>query len=200
MIDAAQDQSPTAERFATQNPLDLRLALQFGVLLAVIMFAARAAAHLFGHEAVIAVAAASGLADVDAITLSVADGASGGAFGPTIAVPAVCTASAVNTVVKTVLVGAIGGWRAGTAVAVPMAAALAAGGASLWPAFQLGPPCNPGAQTAQLPGMGRPASRNRPYRPTQARPIARIVAIFQTRCASQAGDVRRAAAAGASCR
>ncbi len=130
--DAAQDQGPTAERFATQNPLDLRLALQFGVLLAVIMFAARAAAHLFGHEAVIAVAAASGLADVDAITLSVADGASGGAFGPTIAVAAVCTAAAVNTVVKTVLVGAIGGWRAGAAVAVPMAAALAAGGASLW--------------------------------------------------------------------
>jgi uncharacterized membrane protein (DUF4010 family) len=54
------------------NPAELRVALAFGALYAVIKLAVAATHHYFGHSALYAVAGLSGLTDMDAITLSTA--------------------------------------------------------------------------------------------------------------------------------
>lgn len=53
-----------------EDPSDLKAALVFGVLYGVVLFAVAAVREHFGDEALYAVAALSGLTDMDAITLS----------------------------------------------------------------------------------------------------------------------------------
>jgi uncharacterized membrane protein (DUF4010 family) len=55
-----------------ENPSELKAALFFGLLYAVVLFAAAAAKERFGSQGLYLVAALSGLTDVDAITLSTA--------------------------------------------------------------------------------------------------------------------------------
>lgn len=55
------------------NPTELRAALIFGLLYGVIIFAVAAARDVFGDLGLYAVAAMSGLTEVDAITLSTAN-------------------------------------------------------------------------------------------------------------------------------
>lgn len=55
-----------------ENPSELKSALVFGLLYAVILFAVAAVKQHFGNRGLYAVAALSGLTDVDAITLSTA--------------------------------------------------------------------------------------------------------------------------------
>jgi len=59
-------------RLTQNNPLDLRSALIFGLLLALIMLLGKALTEWLGDAGVYLLAAASGVADVDAITLSLA--------------------------------------------------------------------------------------------------------------------------------
>ncbi|MFN3585908.1 MAG: MgtC/SapB family protein [Moraxellaceae bacterium] len=96
------------------NPLQLRTALQFGALLAVIMLAAAAARAWFGDAGIYALAAISGLNDVDAITLSVASMARHG-LDDGVAANAIVLAAVVNTLVKAGIAVSIGGrvllWR-----------------------------------------------------------------------------------------
>jgi uncharacterized membrane protein (DUF4010 family) len=119
---------PTME---LRNPLDLSTALRFGLLLAVIMVVARAIGEWGGDRGLYLVAAAAGLADVDAITLSVAAMWSHGDVSTGGAVTAILIAAAVNTVVKSTIAVVVGGSRLGFRVALPMAASLAAGAAAL---------------------------------------------------------------------
>lgn len=53
------------------NPLELGMALRFGALLAVIMLAGELAAQFFGDAGVLVLAAISGVADLNAITLAI---------------------------------------------------------------------------------------------------------------------------------
>ena len=55
-----------------KNPFDLQVVLRFGALLAVVMLAAGLARRYVGDQGLFAVAGLSGLADVDALILSVA--------------------------------------------------------------------------------------------------------------------------------
>ncbi|MDH3241244.1 MAG: MgtC/SapB family protein [Alphaproteobacteria bacterium] len=121
------DDALTEEGFAARNPLDLRTAIQFGALLALIMVLSHAARDLMGGAGLIALAAVSGLADTDAITLSLADAAAKEAIAETLAAGAIVTALAVNTVFKAGLVVAIAGWPAGLRVSASLGLALAAG-------------------------------------------------------------------------
>jgi uncharacterized membrane protein (DUF4010 family) len=56
--------------FELRNLLDLPLALKFGLLVAVVMALSRWLAMNFGQAGLLAGAAAAGLADIDAITVS----------------------------------------------------------------------------------------------------------------------------------
>jgi len=87
------------EEVAASNPFELTSALQFGVIFAVILFVAKAAQVYLGDAGVYISSMASGLTDVDAITLSMAR-LSGTSVTPEVAARAVVLATLANTAVK----------------------------------------------------------------------------------------------------
>ncbi len=98
-----------------KNPFDLLEVLRFGLILTVVMLLAVAAQHFFGEAGLVGLAAISGLADVDAITLSMAKTASTDtAGGPALAI---LTAVGVNTLAKTGYAAYVGGSPIGLIVA-----------------------------------------------------------------------------------
>lgn len=97
------------------NPFELQVLLSFGALLALIGFLAKIALGWAGSRGVFALAAASGVADVDAITLSMARLARGELSDAT-ASQAILVAVAVNTGAKAVLAWFIGGGRIGRGI------------------------------------------------------------------------------------
>lgn len=100
-----------------KNPLELSAALRFGLLLVLIMLFARAIQHVAGDAGIYALAAISGLADVDALSLSLAKMAADAQVAPTVATEAIVLAILVNTMVKTALAYVIGGKALGLRVA-----------------------------------------------------------------------------------
>lgn len=108
-----------------QNPLNLRAAATFAILLSAVSVAAAALEELFGARGVFALAAVSGLADVDAITLSMTQGT----MAVELAVLAILTAVAVNTASKAVLARLAGGSRVGLWLLTSSTAALASAAA-----------------------------------------------------------------------
>ncbi len=122
----------SGEPLELRNPVDLTIALEFGLLLAVIMIAARGITETVGDRGLYVVAAVSGLVDVDAISLTVAAMFVRGEILAPVATIAILIPAAVNTIVKPALVFGISGARLGTRVAVPLLAALASGAIVLW--------------------------------------------------------------------
>jgi uncharacterized membrane protein (DUF4010 family) len=116
------------------NPFDLGTALKFAALIAVVMLAARLVTAFAGERGLYALAAASGLVDVDAITLSLSRLAEG-EITPMVASIGIAIAAAVNSLVKIVLVFTAGPRQLGVMVTIATALALAAGAA----AFLLAP-------------------------------------------------------------
>ena len=113
-----------------RNPCELGLALQFGVLLALMMLFAEAARHWFGDAGLLLLAGVAGLGDVDAIALSVARMARDG-VDDRLASGAILLAAASNTAVKVVLAAVIGG-RALALYLVPALGLGIGGGALAW--------------------------------------------------------------------
>ncbi len=110
-----------------KNPLELSAALRFGLLLVLIMLFARAIQHMAGDTGIYALAAISGLADVDALSLSLAKMAADAQVAPTVATEAIVLAILVNTMVKTVLAYVVGGKALGVRVASVLLPVVAVG-------------------------------------------------------------------------
>jgi len=91
-----------------KNPLSLRIALQFGALYAVVVFAVKAASHYFGNEGVYLASAISGLTDLDAIALSLAEMLNEAQVPAQTAARGVIIATVANTVMKAGLSVALG--------------------------------------------------------------------------------------------
>ncbi|WP_322981649.1 MgtC/SapB family protein [Pseudomonas sp. C11] len=91
-----------------KNPFELAPALRFAALLLLILSLVEAAQHGVGDAGVYLVALLSGLADVDAITLSLARSASG-ELDPQVAVRGIFLAALSNSLVKGGLIALIGG-------------------------------------------------------------------------------------------
>lgn len=108
------------------NPLELTSALAFGLLLAVVMVLGRALTEWLGKTGTYLLAAASGIADVDAITLSLAR-MSADDLAPAIAATGIVIAAAVNSLVKASMALAIGGRALGSRTGIPLALAVVAG-------------------------------------------------------------------------
>lgn len=106
---------------AVQNPFQLLPALQFGTLLAVVMIAARALREWFGETGLYLLAVFTGIADVDAIVLSLAPQA-GGSLAPALVIVCISLAAATNTVMKGIYCRAIAGPELGRQVLLPLAA------------------------------------------------------------------------------
>lgn len=102
-----------------KNPMELGRAIQFGLLFALVLLAARAAHHYFGAAGLFVASGLAGLTDVDAITVSTARLAHQGVLAHGTANAAILLASAANTLVKGTLAVTIGG-RALRAVVLPI--------------------------------------------------------------------------------
>jgi uncharacterized membrane protein (DUF4010 family) len=92
------------------NPLELGTALKYGLLLMVILVMVRAAEQWFGDTGVYLVSAISGIADVDAVSISLAKAAHGSLSLNTASI-GVLIAIFMNTLVKIFLTWFIGGQR-----------------------------------------------------------------------------------------
>ena len=99
----AQDEPPTV-----RNPFRLVPAITFGVLYAVILVASNGAQSYFGDAGVYLSSVVAGLADVDAITLSMAQLHESGDVSARIATRAILIAAAANTVLKGAIVAVTG--------------------------------------------------------------------------------------------
>lgn len=114
------------------NPADLRVALTFAAVYAVISFAVSATRAEFGVQALYPVAVLSGLTDVDAITLSSSQLVAQGRLEAGTAWRVILLASLSNLVFKGAVVWILGGRRLLRHVAPVFAATILAGIACLW--------------------------------------------------------------------
>lgn len=124
---------PAEDGARLENPLDLPAVLKFGALLACVMALSRIAARLAGEGGVYLVALFSGLADVDAIALTMARHGEAG-IGQTAAAAAILIAVASNTITKTAIGSVIGGTAMGGRLAAASLLAVLAGAATYWAA------------------------------------------------------------------
>jgi uncharacterized membrane protein (DUF4010 family) len=88
------------EDVVVTNPFELRPAITFGLLFGLILLIARAAQLYLGDTGVYISSFVSGLADVDAITLSMAELSGNGELSVNIAARAIVIAIMANTLVK----------------------------------------------------------------------------------------------------
>lgn len=91
------------------SPFALLPALKFGLLFAAILFVVNFATETFGERGVYLTSVLSGLLDVDAITISLANLAKEGAIGTEVAERGIVLAAMVNTAVKGGIFLAFGG-------------------------------------------------------------------------------------------
>jgi len=104
----------SSDAVSLRNPLELRVAIFYAALLTLFLVLLRAADQGLGVNGVYALAAFSGLADVDAAGISLAHAATT-RMPSSVAVTGIILAATVNTVMKAGLAAAIGGavlaWR-----------------------------------------------------------------------------------------
>lgn len=93
------------------NPAELRGAILFGVVFAAVLLAAAWALDKFGRQGLLAVAAISGLTDVDAITLSTARIVQETGLDPRIGAAGIVVAILSNMLFKLGVAGFLGGRR-----------------------------------------------------------------------------------------
>lgn len=99
----ARRDSSTSENVPIQNPLQLQSALMFAGVYVLVKLLARAGLEVFGSAGVFVVSAFSGVADVDAISLSLARLAANEQLLLPVASVAILIAALSNTVFKTAL-------------------------------------------------------------------------------------------------
>lgn len=125
-----------ARQTPRQAPSEIRGAILFGLLYALVLLAVAAAKQHFGTAGLYTVAAISGLTDTDAITLATARLVQDGHLDAATGWRAVLTGGASNLVFKAILAAALGSGRLAALVAATFGASLAGAGALalLWPA------------------------------------------------------------------
>ncbi|MGB5104929.1 MAG: DUF4010 domain-containing protein [Steroidobacteraceae bacterium] len=121
--------SEQVESVPLRNPFSLTAAAKFAAFFALVLLIVKLVQTCAADEGVYVVAALAGTTDVDAITLSMAQFARGGAL--TLAVHAITLATLTNTVVKAVMVAVLGSPQLRKPILVSALAILIAGTASL---------------------------------------------------------------------
>jgi len=126
---------PAADASDPEPPSDLKSAIAFGALYAAVLLAVSFAREYFGEGGLYAVAALSGLTDMDAITLSTAQLVKSGALAPESGWRLILVGSMTNLVFKAGVVAAIGHARLRARVFAVFGAAILGGAAILlfWP-------------------------------------------------------------------
>ncbi|OCC05860.1 hypothetical protein BA190_06450 [Labrys sp. WJW] len=118
-----------APKLELSNPLELGSALKLAAFMAVVLVAGKLLQQSYGGAGVMMLAAVSGLADVDAVTVSIAR-MSLADLGPGSAALAIGLAVAVNALAKVGMAAYAGGWRCALPFGAISLLAVAAGGAA----------------------------------------------------------------------
>ena len=119
-----------------QNPFEFEMALKFGALLVVIMLVTQAFSAWFGDRGLYVAAMLSGIADVDAISLSLSRMVEEAATLK-VAATGIVIAASCNTVVKAGIAGVIGGRAVWRYVAPAFGLAVLGAGAGLYVSYRL---------------------------------------------------------------
>jgi len=114
------------------NPTELRSALLFGLLYAIVLLAVAAANTAFGDRGLYVAAVLSGLTDMDAITLSIAQLVSTDQVAPATGWRLILVAALANLAFKTFVVAMVGDRGLLRRVAIGFGVAAALGGGLLW--------------------------------------------------------------------
>lgn len=104
------DDDENDRQIELKNPFQLGLALRFGLLLALILLLSEAVKEWFGDEGIYLLSVASGLMDVDAITVSLSRMAQND-LSAEVASMGIVLASATNTLIKGFIFAIIAGWK-----------------------------------------------------------------------------------------
>lgn len=118
--------STLAAGTALKNPLELRVAMGFGLVLALVMVLAAVLREYYGDSGLIVLALLSGVVDADAIVLSMIN-MPGETLAPRLFVLGCVVAAAANSLFKTAIAAVLGGRRLGMRVGGPMLLAAVAG-------------------------------------------------------------------------
>jgi uncharacterized membrane protein (DUF4010 family) len=121
---AKEEKAVKAPKLA--NPFSLVPALTWGAVLCAILLVSRLATEYLGSSGFLLAAAASGLADVDAITLAAARGVSTNTLSVDVAALAVVIAASANSIAKSGLALTVGGKKFGKRIAVALLVGAAA--------------------------------------------------------------------------
>lgn len=124
-----QPAAETAIPPALEDPAEIAMAVKFAIFLIIVITLSHFVRQWFGDHGIFAIAAIAGLADVDAITLSLARMEDGVIATST---AAIVIAVSVNTVVKGGIAAVIGGKGLIVRVGSIFTAALAIGLLALW--------------------------------------------------------------------
>lgn len=123
--DRSADLKP--EDMPLSNPFALIPALKWGIVLSAVLVASAFAQQHFGDRGLYVTAAASGLADVDAVTLAVSRQSHEGTIPTAVAALAITIAVVANTVVKGTMAVFMGRKGFGRAIVLVFALAIAVG-------------------------------------------------------------------------
>ena len=122
----------TVEVDELKNPFRLQPALVFGAVFAIVLLVSESANEWLGASGVYATAFFSGLADVDAMTITLSRLAAKGTVSTEIATTGIVIAAIANTFVKAVLALFLGTYRLGRLVAVVLGVVVLSGVAVLF--------------------------------------------------------------------
>ena len=114
-----------------QNPLELKTAFSFGAILTIVMLLGVMLKQTYGDAGLITLAAVSGIADVDAIVLSLISMADAELSSRLFVMGCVIAAS-VNSLVKAMMSSVIGGKALGAKTATPLIVSAVTGIAAAW--------------------------------------------------------------------
>lgn len=120
---------PASAGINLQNPVTLKSAFQFAALYALVIFVSKVLIDRASEGALSVVGAVSGINDVDAITLAMADEVARQGLDPTVAARAVLAAVIVNTLVKAGMAVVLGSKTLGRTVALTLIPAAVLGAA-----------------------------------------------------------------------
>ncbi|MBA3549026.1 MAG: MgtC/SapB family protein [Nannocystis sp.] len=124
---AGPSAGPTGETLPLSNPFALVPALKWGVVLSLVLVASAIAQQHFGDRGLLVTAAASGLADVDAVTLAVSRQSQQGTLSTAVAALAITIAVVANTLVKGTMAVFMGRKGFGRSIALVFAFAIVVG-------------------------------------------------------------------------
>jgi uncharacterized membrane protein (DUF4010 family) len=110
IITLRKTQREPSTEIPLKNPIELGSALGYGMILSLLFVLIRAIEAWFGNAGIYALSAISGITDVDAVSLSLAQATKTG-LPLSVGATGILIAAMVNTVIKAIFATVIGGWE-----------------------------------------------------------------------------------------